>query len=111
MSPSDTDIERAVDYLRDTAPKHAKAKAERTYIENFLRSKKSILMKSSGESALGAQEREAYAHQDYVSLLDALRTAVEEEETLKGLMQAAQTKIDWWRSVNASNRNIDRATQ
>jgi hypothetical protein len=106
-----SDVERAVDYLRDAAPRHAKAKAERTYIENFLRSKKAILMKASGETALGAQEREAYAHPEYIALLEALRAAVDEETLVRGLMDAAQTKVDWGRSVEASNRQIDRATQ
>jgi hypothetical protein len=103
------EVERAVDYLRDAAPKHAKAKAERQYIENFMKSKKALLMKRHADQPLGAQERDALADPEYIELLVAHRVVLEEETLLRGLMDAAQTKIDWWRSVNASNRNIDRA--
>ena len=31
------DAQKAIDYIRDSAPVYAKAKAERTYIENYLK--------------------------------------------------------------------------
>ena len=86
-----------------------KQKANRVYVEEFRKTLKARLMKSSGQEAIGAQEREAYAHDSYAQHLLALQSAVEEEEALRWLMVAAQAKIDVWRSLNASNRAIDRA--
>jgi hypothetical protein len=103
------DPNSAIDFMLKTAPEYAQAKAERVYIESFLKSKKAILMQNHGDKALGAQEREAYADKEYIGLLAALRVAVEKEETLKWKLEAARTRVDVWRSTEASNRAIDKA--
>jgi hypothetical protein len=105
------DAEAAVDLLWDLAPKYAKAKAERVYLEEYRKSVKAILMKKHADLPLGAQEREAYADDTYLGNLNAIRIAVEAEETLRWQLVSAQAAIDVWRSQNASNRQIDRATQ
>jgi hypothetical protein len=104
------DAEAAVDLLWTLAPKYAKAKAERVYLEEFRKTKKAMLMQRA-EGALGFQEREAYADPEYITFLAGLRSAVEAEETLRWQLVSAQAAIDVWRSQNASNRQIDRATQ
>lgn len=103
------DPQQAVDYIRDNADRLAKAKAERVYLDEFRKSKKAILMQQCAELPLGAQEREAYAHADYLQVLAALRVAVEAEESLRWKMIAAQARVEVWRSQEASNRAIDRA--
>jgi hypothetical protein len=40
---------------------YAKAKAERVYIENFLRSKKSILMQACDEKTVAAKAKKTYS--------------------------------------------------
>jgi len=91
------------------APQYAEAKANRIHLEEFTRTLKATLMKASGVDAIGAQEREAYAHPDYRTHLDGLRAAVEAEETLRWRLVASQTAVDIWRSQNAANRMIDRS--
>jgi hypothetical protein len=105
------DPQAAVDFILKTAPEYAKAKAERVYIEEFRKSKKAILMQNHADKAIGTQEREAYAHQEYIALLVALRAAVEAEETLRWSLVAAQARVEVWRSTEASNRNQERATR
>ena len=105
------DPQSAVDYLVKIAPEYAKAKSERVYLEEYRKSKKAILMQAHGEKAIGAQEREAYAHPEYIGLLAALRVAVEAEETLRWRMVAAQTRVEVWRSQESSARMVDRSTQ
>jgi hypothetical protein len=56
------------------------------------------------ETAIGAQEREAYAHEEYKQLLNGLKAAVEVEEELRWALVAAQARIEVWRSQEASNR-------
>lgn len=104
------DPHEAVDYLIKTAPRFAKAKAERVYVENFLRSKKSLLM-AQVEGSIAAKEAYAYAHPEYQQLLEGLRAAVEAEETLKWKMTAAELSVEIWRSQEASNRAQDRSTR
>jgi len=101
----------AVDFILANSKKYAKARSERIYLEEFRKSKKSLLMQASKEDTIGGQERDAYAHPEYEALLQGLRQAVEIEETLRWQLIAAQARIELWRSYEASNRLQDRATQ
>jgi hypothetical protein len=103
------DPQSAVDAMIQMAPKYAQAKGERVYLEEFRKSKKAILMQAHNEKPIGAQEREAYANAEYIGLLAALRVAVEKEEELRWKLVAAQTRVEVWRSQEASNRAQDRA--
>jgi hypothetical protein len=104
----ETDPHKAVDYLIANAGKFAAAKSDRVYLEEFRKSKKALLMAQSTESAANAREQFAYAHPEYLSLLDGLKSAVEVEEKLKWDMVAAQARIEIWRTEQANNRNQDR---
>lgn len=99
-------IFRALDFIRDQAPAYAKAKAERVYLEEYRKSKKAMLMKVAEKQypSAAAQEREAYADDEYVELLEGIRSAVEVEETLRWRIVAAQAKIEVWRSLGANQR-------
>jgi hypothetical protein len=90
----DIDPHRAVDYIRDNGQFYAKAKADRIYMEEYRKSLKAILMKRSMETAVNAQEREAYSHPEYLDLLKGLREAVEAEEKLRWDMVAAQARVE-----------------
>jgi hypothetical protein len=106
-SDSEISIFKALDFIRDNAPKYAKAKSERVYLEEFRKSKKAMLMQEAeinGHKSAVAQEREAYAHKDYMALLDGLRVAVEQEESLRWLIVGAQAKIEVWRTIEANRR-------
>lgn len=105
---SEEEAQKALDFIRFEAPNYAKAKAERTYIEQFLRSKKSLLMSQEG-GTLGAKEAFAYAHPDYIALLGGLREAVEVEETLKWKMEAAKLYFEKWKVEQFNNRVEARA--
>ena len=110
MEPVDRDPHKAVDFIIKNGKKFAQAKAERVYIEEFRKSKKALLMKASVEKNVNAQERDAYAHEDYVALLDGLKEAVEVEETLKWQMTAAEMRVEIWRTEQANNRAEGKAT-
>jgi hypothetical protein len=110
MSYEERDPHKAVDYILKHAALFAKAKAERTYIEEYRKSLKSILMKRSMETAIGAQERDAYAHPEYVQLLDGLKEAVLIEERLKWDITAATLRVEIWRTEQANNRAEGKVT-
>lgn len=98
------DPHRAIDYIIANAKKFAQAKADRIYMEEYRKSLKAILMKRSLEDTIGAQEREAYAHDEYKGLLNALRDAIEVEEKLRWDLIAAQARVEVWRSEQANLR-------
>ncbi len=101
---SDADIEKAVDWLRDSAPKIAKARAEMIYAEEYRKSLKSMLMREHIDESLGAQEREAYADERYRKHLDVYRDSVMAYELLRAQREAANIKIEAWRSMSANQR-------
>lgn len=105
---------KAIDYIIQNAPKYAKAKSERLYLEEFRKTKKALLMKDAlqmGYESAVAQEREAYAHPEYQELLRGLAVAIEQEESLKWMLTAAQMRSEVWRTESANERNGIKATE
>jgi len=105
---------KAVDYIIENAPKYAAAKGQRVYLENFLRTKKALLMKDAmqmGFESAAAQEREAYAHPEYQELLKGLAAATESEEAYKWTLTAATLKTEIWRTESANERNAIKVTE
>jgi hypothetical protein len=98
-----------VDFIIAKSAEFAKAKAERVYLEEFRKSKKAMLMYECVEKAVNAREQYAYAHPDYLELLEGIKAAIEAEEALVWQLRAAQARVEIWRSMEASNRNQDRA--
>jgi hypothetical protein len=102
---------RAIQFLIDTAPLYAKAKADRMYLEEFRKSRKAQLASQAGTEVLGKQETFAYAHPEYIEILEGIREAVEKEERFRWLMTAAQARIEVWRTEQYSARMEVKATQ
>jgi hypothetical protein len=102
---------KAIQFLIDTAPLYAKAKADRMYLEEFRKSRKAQLASQAGTEVLGKQETFAYAHPEYIEILEGIREAVEKEERFRWLMTAAQARIEVWRTEQYSARIEQKATQ
>ena len=103
------DPNKAIDYMTKYAPEYAQAKADRVFIENYLRTLKSRLM-TEESGTLGAKEAYAYAHPQYIELLEGLRVAVEEEDNLRWMLEAAKLKIEIWKTHCHNQRAEIRAT-
>ncbi len=104
---TEIDIFKVLDFIRDNAKKYAKAKASRVYLEEYRKSKKAMLMQEAaleGIGAANAQEVRAYAHPDYLAVLEGIKEAVEMEEGLRWTLIAAQAKAEVWRSLQANSR-------
>lgn len=113
MSEKLIDPQAAVDFMVAKAGEYAQAEATKVYMEELRKTVKAEQMieaEALGHKTAAMQEREAYASEKYICHLEALRTAVEEREKLRWMLIAAQARIEVWRSQNASNRNIERAT-
>ncbi len=107
-------IHKTVEFIIENAQTYAKAKAQRVYLEEFKKSKKALLMRQAmmnGIEAANAQEREAYANEEYVELIRGLGEAIETEETLRWKLEAARISVEVWRSEQATARLQNRATE
>ena len=101
---SDEQAEKALHYLRTNAPKAAQAKAERVYMEEFRKTVKSTVMRDHLDKPVTAQEREAYASEQYQTHLEAIKEAIQADEFNRWGMVAASATLDAWRTFNANQR-------
>lgn len=101
----------AIEFMIKNAPKYAQAKAERIYLENYLKTVKATLALKCNESTVARAEQYALSHPEYKVVLDGLKVAVEQEEHLKWWLISAQARVDVWRTEEASNRGIERNTR
>jgi hypothetical protein len=108
---ADINPQEAISFIYNNAPKYAKAKADRVFIEEFRKSKKAILFQQATSGPIAERESFAYAHEEYQDLLKGLQAAVEIEETLRWQIEAARLKTEIWRTTQANNRAIDGATR
>lgn len=101
------EIERLMHEYREKVAEYAKARAKRTYIEEFKKSKHAILMRQAdrdGFKTVAAQDREALASEEYLGLLDGLQAAVEAEERLRYDMKSIEMQAEVWRTLRADER-------
>jgi len=99
----DIDPNKAIEYIQLNSIEYAKAKATRVFIENNLRVVKARLMNQE-DGTLGAKEAFAYAHPEYEMQLIALREAVEEEEKLRYMLEAAKLRVEIWKTNEFTKR-------
>jgi len=104
------DPHKAVEWMMANVPNISAAKRKLTQLEEFKKSLKSILMKQSLENSIGAQEREALSHPDYLAHLEAEAIAGEEYEKLRHFFDIAKIVVDVWRTEQSNLRAEGRVT-
>ena len=108
---TDAQAEQAAEYIRTAAEEHSAAKAARIYLQEFRKSKKALLINECSEGTGQARESYAYAHIEYVKLLDDYSEAVKQEEFCKWKLEAAKAKIEIYKSQQFNARQQDKAHQ
>jgi hypothetical protein len=101
---SDSEAERAVDYLRDTSEKAGIARANVAYLEGWLKVIKAEEMARHAELGVSAQEREALCAKRYHEALKGYQEAVREDSTFRFMREAAMAKLECWRTECSNNR-------
>jgi hypothetical protein len=71
--------DKAIQFIWENAPKYAKARQDLAELESFKSSLKAIEMKKHLDLPVSAQEREAYASEEYQQLCKALGEATRNE--------------------------------
>lgn len=105
------DPQAALEQMWKLAPQYAQAKAERVYIEESLRTIKALEAAKSPATSIAGKELDAYASEPYRAAVAGLKAAVEQEETLRWRLISAQAAVEVFRTMEASNRAIDRAAR
>ena len=106
-----SDANDAISFIYKTAPIYALAQGNHDRLAEWRKSKKSLLMLQSQQSSAAMKEAEAYAHPEYLDLLDEIKFAQVEAITLKLQIEAAKLRVEVYRTDSANNRRLDRAAQ
>ncbi len=96
--------ERASQFLVDSAFKYGAARARMFKADKMLNHVKSLAFIHSDAGTAAAREAEAYASQQYLDAIEELRAATEEAEKLKAAREAAEVRVDLWRTISARQR-------
>ena len=103
MGEAMQDIEVTLCFIRDKAREYGEALSNREFLKEFRKSKKALLIiEAEREGIKGQQAREshAYAHEDYLMLLEGLKDAIQLEAILRMQIKAAELRIEVWKSQN-----------
>lgn len=103
---TDAEVEKALDFLRDSARAIGNAKACTVRSERMTKHVKALEMKRYNELSVSAQEREAYASDAYLHALEDEARSAGEYEKLKSLREAAALKIQAWQTSSANFRSM-----
>ena len=103
---TDEDMEKALDWLRDSAIDMGEAKAELVRASHMVKVTRALVMRMHNEKPVTHQEREALASEEYRAALERDAVAAGEYEKLRALREAASLKIEAWRSEQANYRAL-----
>jgi vacuolar-type H+-ATPase subunit I/STV1 len=105
---SDDDVEKALEYLRDSAKQAAIARSQAKTLEKYLGVIEAV-QKSLHRSESNARAQDmARASPEYREALEGWQEAVRRDCEYTMLREAASSRIEAWRSMSANNRGMER---
>jgi hypothetical protein len=102
---------KCVDFMRDNSDALGEAEGHLSYLVEYRKSKKALLMNESTAKTESAKESYAYSHPEYIAVLEGIDIAKSKCIRLRWLMTTAQIKVEIWRSLESSARAEGKATQ
>lgn len=107
---SDEQIESALAYLARNVEPAAEARANKIFMVEGRKVKKAQLMGKCNEQAVGAQERYAYSHPDYLAHLEEMKAAIYEDAKHEFRRDAYNATIEAYRTQQANIRAATKIT-
>lgn len=100
---SEARVEKALEFLRDSAGEYGQARGYAVYCDAQLRRVKALEMMSK-DGGVGEREAAAYASDAYRTAIEALRDATATAETIRAKRDAAEFTIEVWRSQSSARK-------
>lgn len=101
---SESHIEKALDYLRDTAEAAGEARAQAEHLDEMRHVILARIASKQNEKSEAAKDRLARSTQEYEDFLKGLKEARQRDYEFRNNRIAAQAKIEAWRSQQANYR-------
>lgn len=101
---SETDVEKAVHFIRDNAELVGQLRGQKLYLEHRMKVVRSQAFLDSKEKTVEARKADADTHPELETLAIELRGVEDEMAAVYTRIKAAELKTEVWRSQNANNR-------
>lgn len=102
----EADVEKALDFLRDSAFDIGKAKARSVAAGHMLKHTEALCFKMSDATSNDRRQADARTHPKYVEAILEDAEAAGALATMYSLREAAVLKIEAWRSESATFRSM-----
>ena len=103
---TEDNVDKALDHLRDNAYGDAQMRAERLYMEQWIKTVLAQEQSKSTATSIAASEVDARQSAAYIEALDVYKLAIHKDEEARFMRSAAETKIEAWRT-QCSNRRAE----
>lgn len=102
---AEKEVELCIHWMRDHAEEFAKDRAERLYMEAFL---KTVLAQEMAkhDGSVASAEMKARASDAYLHQLELYRECIQKDERNKFLWIARTTKVEVWRTQSSNERAL-----
>lgn len=104
MNITEEQVEKCLDFLRDTAEEYAAWKSAEKYYTNKIKSVEATKFLEQSTGAVESRRLHARASDEYKQCLEDLREASYNAELLEARRSAAELKISYWQSAVKANR-------
>ena len=104
MIISNEKVQKAFDFLLDSAKEYAQAIANEHHLDKFEKKLLAKLKTESSETSDASKTREAYNHAEYETWLNGYKEAVYRLHEIRTRRENAQLAIEIWRSEQATER-------
>jgi len=101
---TDDQIQAALDYLRDSAPKAAIARSQAKTLDKYLGIIEATQKSLWPEMSNAAKQDEARKSPEYKTALQGLEEAIRQDSEFTMLREAALARIEAWRTWSSNER-------
>lgn len=105
------DIFECLEFIRANSVKFGLLKGRVTYLTELRKTIKAQIMSQSLSKAVNMKEIDAYSNPKYIAHLEELNDAIADYEALRMQMVYRELQAEAWRSLEASNRMIDKVAR
>lgn len=102
----DDEIDKALDWLRDSAQAIGEAKARLVKAGHMIKHIEALETKMSSEGSVAARKVDALCSLRYLAAINEDSEAAGEFEKMKALREAAALKIEAWRTESSNYRSM-----
>lgn len=101
---NDASVSNALTWLAENCEEIANARSDKLFMTEYRKTKKSELMNKAPGKTESEKERWAYAHEEYIQMLDKYHDAVWRDVFLSAKSNACEAVLRTWQTQQANIR-------